>query len=306
MTIAINQDENLTLPDSWNEMDNRQLLTVYQLLFQDAEPLLSATEVLPYKRIQVMQALTGWDDNFLAKLKADMVAELGEEEGKHRFSAMLHNASKDVSAPYLETNEEGASSVRLSLTRNPYPEFTFKHRGRRRSYYGPADELGNLSIYELCVAFTLFEAYLKNPGDDAADTLIATLWRPPKPSTPDNKARAYQGDRRLPYQGYEAATDGRKNRIRKLPPIVKKVILFYFASSRQQIISGYQNLFSQDKRQVERVGNDYGWGAMLIQLAGGLANLETIGTQSWQNAFTYLSYLEDQRKLAEMRRQAKR
>lgn len=305
MTIQLSQQEKITLPDSWNQCTEHQLLTVYQLLVSDVE-LVQQHYILGAKRLQVLQYLTGWDDAFLKSLEADMIEQHGEEEGAHRFAAMLDAAAKDVTAPYLQTTEDGATSVRLTLTRNPYPEFAFKHRGRRHKYHGPSDGLANLSIYELCVAFTLFEAYVKAPGDGMADELIAVLYRPPKPATPDNKARAYEGDRRQPYQGYEAATPGRKKRLAQLPRLVKQLLIFWFASCRQDIIGRYPNLFNQDERKnVERVGNDYGWGAMLIQLAGGLPHLETIGRQSWQNAFTYLSYLEDQRKLAEMRAAAR-
>lgn len=307
MTIKINNEPVITVPDSWNECGTRQVLVLYQILFSNVEPV-QQPHILAAKRIQAMQALTGWDDAFLKRLEADMTAEAGgEEEGRHTFAAMLDAAAKDITKPYLETGEDGATSVRYTLTRNPFPELSWKQRGKRRSYHGPADGLANLSIYELCVAFTLLEAYLKKPADGTADELIATLYRPPKPPTPENKARAYEGDRRQPYQGYEAATPGRKKRIATLEPLVKKVLVFWFACCRQDIVSRYENLFSQDKRKdVERVGNDYGWGAMLIQLAGGLANLNAIGQQSWQNAFTYLSYLEDQRKLAEMRAAARR
>lgn len=307
MTVQINNQQMLALPDSWNELDTRQLLTLYQIFFSDVSPEQQPT-ILATMRLQAMQALTGWHDAVLKEMESDMIAEAGgEEEGRHRFAAMLDAAAKDITAPYIETSASGAASVRLSLTRNPFPQFSWKHRGRRHSCYGPAGGLANLSIYELCVAFTLFENYLKRPGHAAADELIATLYRPPKPATPDNKARSYEGDRRQPYQGYEAAVPARKKRIATLAPLVKKVLLFWFASCRQDIISRYPNLFSQDNRKdAARVGNDYGWGALLIQLAGGLPQLEAVGRQSWQNAFTYLSYLEDQRKLAAMRAAAKR
>ncbi len=293
---------SLTLPESWNELDNRQLLTLYQVFFSSVSPA-QQPAILATKRIQAMQVLAGWDDAFLKGLETGIIAETGDaEEGAHRFAAMLDAAAKDITAPYLETTEDGATSIRFALTRNPFPEFNWKHRGARHRYYGPADGLDNLSIYELCVAFTIFEAYAKAPGPALADELIATIYRPPKPPTPENKASAYGGDRRQPYQGYEAATPARKKRISTLPHLVKQVLLFWFASCRQDIIGRYPNLFSTDKRKgAERVGNDYGWGALLINLAGGMQHIEAIGRQSWQNAFTYLSYLEDQRKLADMR-----
>ena len=40
------------------------------------------------------------------------------------------------------------------------------------------------------------------------------------------------------------------------------MILFWFASCRQQIIEQHPNIFTSEKR--DRQGNDYGWGGVLM------------------------------------------
>lgn len=300
MTVQI-KDKTLTLPDSWNECDTKQRIMIYTILMMDNDPILTDVEILPTQRILILQQLTGWDRFFLNRLKNTLQQVHGIEGGELMFNTMLLEASTEVAAPYLEVSESGSYSMSFTLTQCPFPEIQYKHRGRRRSIFAPADGLDNLTIYELCIAFTLFENYLAEPGPKTADVLLATLYRPPKPATAENRARAYEGDRRIPYQGYEATVTGRIQRVKDLPAITKQLILFWFASCRHAIIAAYPNLFDTTGNKAEKVGNDYGWGGLLISLAGGLADLNTIGQQSWQNAFTYLSYLEDQRKTAEMR-----
>ena len=82
-----------------------------------------------------------------------------------------------------------------------------------------------------------------------------------------------------------------------LHPTVQQLALFWFASCRHAIVTQYGNLF-KTKEEVtpgSKAANDYGWSAVLLNLAGGLVHLDDVAVQNFRNAFTYLSYLEDQR-----------
>ena len=96
----------------------------------------------------------------------------------------------------------------------------------------------------------------------------------------------------------------RTERIKTLPVDTKKLILFWFASCRQQIIASYQNIFRHSSKMEikgEKVGNDYGWSGMLLSLANGIVHLEQVSKQPFHDGLIYLSYLEDQRLMQEIK-----
>lgn len=304
-----------TPPASWNELSTEQALTVYLLLTGTRESaVLPAAEVEPLQRIEIAKYLLGLDPDTLQAWEHDAIAN-GEgttEENRLVFAEELDQVCRQATAFLFHAPAEGEEDRRpapaLTLTRNPYPTISYRDaHNRQRQWYGPANGLENLTIYELSAAFTYFESYLKDQDPDQALRLLALLWRPGKPATKKLRAQAYGGDRRLPYLDYEATVELRVPHVRRIPPLVRNLLLFWFASCRQTIIGAYPNIFDADQPDsphLERVGNDYGWGGLLLSLAGGIVHLRQIADQAWQNAFTYLSFLEDQRKLAE--RQAAR
>jgi hypothetical protein len=91
--------------------------------------------------------------------------------------------------------------------------------------------------------------------------------------------------------------------IKMLPELTKQLLLFWFASCRQKIIGDYPNLFTppEDEPQGERVGNDYGWGGIIMALADNVTQIDQIAEKPFHNVFTYLSFLDDRRKTEEMR-----
>ena len=174
--------------------------------------------------------------------------------------------------------------------------------GKPRRLYGPANGLENLTIYELGMTFMALERFLETKDDDYALELLAILYRPKKPHTRENALSAYQGDRRLPLLHHEATIPARKKLMAKLPDLVRAFLIFWFACCRQQIIRQFPNIFHQPEPNAagERVGNDYAWGGILLNLADGIIHLDAVASQPWSNALTYLSMLEDRRKEMEM------
>lgn len=293
MTITINNREHTT-PDSWNDCTKRQSLYIYGVLMAELGKEFDLVEQLPTKRIAIMRYLLG----------------LREIDLENWTTEQLLEVSQAVTAPFLEetlSNQSEAPqySIALKLTKNPFPEFVFPHNQKKRKYLAPADGLDNLSIYELGTTFTIFEAYLNTQDEQYVNQLLAILYREHKPKNKRNKRKNYEGDRRLPYLRYEATVAGRQKKIEKLPPMVKAVVLFWFASCRQEIINQYPNIFSQEKNGGEKLGNNYGWGGVLMGLADGLVHLDAVSRQNYQNAFTRLSWLEDQRKEMEMKKISK-
>ena len=125
------------------------------------------------------------------------------------------------------------------------------------------------------------------------DELLATLYRPHKPKTKENKRRGYQGDRRQPLLHHEAMVKKRIPHMAILPKSTKQLLTFWFASCRQAIIEEHSELFSAPSRKE---ANTFCWGGVLMALAGKLQDIDAIAAQSADNALTYLTYLEAQRK----------
>jgi hypothetical protein len=206
-------------------------------------------------------------------------------------------------------SEEGDATlyqVKLGLTKCPYRIIRQKEVGLE--WHGPDDGLENLNIYELGQVFTLIENYLETRDTAQVDTLIATMWRPAKPGTQSNIDSDYEGDIRLPYNRHERTVERRAAYMRQLPELAKQLILFWVASCRQEIIAAYPNLFQKPEGEPEgeRVGNDYGWGGIIMSLADNVTQIDQIAEKPWPNVFIYLSFLDDRRKTEEMRARSAR
>jgi hypothetical protein len=308
MTIQINK-KTFQTPDNWNDCTLEQLLACYQIIMSDTTDIFDLDEVIPLKRIQLIQYLLGINQRFLNHWEKDCIKNYGEENGELIFQAELKELTEKTTIFAFETDTKtGECQLRFSLTKNPFPFFKFPRKKAKKNrpdakLYGPADGLDNLSFYELCTTFTIFEYYLEHRNEAIIDELIATLYRPRKANTLENRQKDYEGDIRLPLLRHETTVKKRIPLVRNFHPLSKAVILFWFASCRQHIINSYPNIFTQEKNVLKKAGNDYGYGALLINLAGGLVHLDTVAARNHKDAFTYLSYLEDQRKLQALRQE---
>lgn len=297
------------LPTSWNAMSRRQqLMACDVLLGTDLVSAFSPRESILAQKIALAVTFLHLSSDFIQQWKDDVAQAVESQDAEAAFLEEMQQVAdvfsfffEPVSTPQEEDEDDEsprAYTLSLSLTRNPFPELALQEG---RYLVGPADALENLSLYELCTVFTLFETYVQQQDPQYAHQLIATLWRPPKPDTEENVRSGYRGDRRLPFQHHETTVRDRIPAVQAMPANMQRLILFWFASCRHQIVQSWPNLFrpAQAEQYGERVGNDYGWGALIMSLAGSLANIDTVAAQNYQNAFTYLSYLEDQRIQAE-------
>lgn len=309
MKVRINEEE-IPLPQSWNELSLEQCLYIYGILMTDSRDLLEAHELLPVKRMLIVQKLLNLDMKFMEQWESDCIQANGKDDGKLIFHSELDEVLHTIDflfdrLPNEEDSDITRYQINLGLTRCPYGELSFEKKGgKKKFWYAPHESLENISIYEMGTTFTLFEAFMKTKDEAQADELIATLYRPSKPPNKENKQSAYQGDRRLPLLHHEGMVKKRINRVKLLPKPVKQIIIFWFASCRHKIISDFPNVFKGGGEQ--RGGNNYGWGGVLLGLADGLVNLDAISSQNHNNALTYLSYLEDKRKEQERRRLAQK
>jgi hypothetical protein len=236
----------------------------YGIIMRDESTMFDPLEIIPLKKIQLIMTLLNVDEPFMQAWERDCIQTHGKEDGKTIFLSELDEVMK-VADFLFEEQEDGGKSIKLELTRCPWSYIQFGRRKNRKPlrWYAPNDGLENMTIYELGTTFTLFENYLQEEDEEERKKLtyklIATLYRPPKPKTKENIRSGYEGDIRLPLLKHETMVNKRMKKMKDLPVLTAQLIIFWFASCRQQIINQYSNVFKQDDNKKE--SDVYGWGS---------------------------------------------
>jgi hypothetical protein len=298
--------QRFDIPASWDELSTEQALRLYCALstypsLRTQYQGISAADAAFIMKKEMLRILLDEDPQF-QKWETATIAAYGEDLGPLIWQEQLKILANEAAENLVEENEQGLVSPALRMTRSPYPVLAGK---RTPQLYAPAPGLKNCTLQEMALVFTLLENYATAPREEAADladTLLASIYRPAKKGTVENKERAYDGDIRQPY--VEASVAQRKPLFRSLPPAVRGLLIFWLASCREAIIAQFPNLFKKPSAradgQFERVGNDYGWAAVIMSLAGNLVDTDTVAGKNWGDALVYMSFLEDQRKIQEM------
>lgn len=287
--------------ESWNEMKLRDVLQCYNIIMSNTGQWISPVELLPYKKLLLVKYLLKLSSTYMEQWEQNWIQEYGQHDGQLVFISELDEVLKLVNFLF-EKVDENEVAISLTYTNIPYPflEGTLGKRKKKIRLYGPKSGLENITLYELGYTFQVFEHFVETQEEQYADQLIAALYRPMKPQTKENQRTAYYGDLRMPLYKLDHMVEKRQQITATLPDIVKRIIIFWFASCRQQIIKEYENIFKEGDPNRRHVGNDYGWGGILLGLADGIANMDQVANRPYADGLIYLSYLEDQRKVVEM------
>ena len=311
-----NKSKAIALPDSWNDLPIRQLLLFYETLFSNQGDEFSASAFTSVKLITMTQFLLNEDMAFMARWEADCIKQSPE----HGQLIFLEELSKLIelclSGLFEKTEDEDgniAYSVKFNLTKNPYPELAHTPKVKSRKQpkttyvFAPKDELANLTLYEVAYTFQQYEAYLQTKDEQHAHALIATMYRPSRPQTREDRASDWFGDRRQPLRRYEGKIDERAKLVAGLPLLARRVIVFWFASCREHIISQWPQVFK--KAEGGGSGSNNHWGDLLLSLAetGVFGNLDNTADQHYSNAFQLLTKRDNEaRELERASAKAKR
>ncbi len=312
ITIQVgNSRRDVVAPESWNSLELRTLMLFYQTLFTTAGKEYNRSGWTNVKLITMTQHILRVDGAFLARWEADCIEEdtqFGDIIFLEELQQILQAALAGLFDVQEDTENGTSYAPKLNLTNNPYPSMSHTEpapKGRKPKvtwYYAPENGLANITLYELAYTFTLFENYLKTNDDAVADLLIATLYRPSRPETRAERESGWFGDRRVPLRRHEKKIEERAAQVRTMPALTRRLIVFWFASCRQGIISTYGKVFKRDGDESRALG--YGWGGVLLAMAGGPAGLDAIADQHFSNGLTWLSMKEDERR--EMEAQMKK
>jgi len=323
VTIQVgNRSKTVLAPESWDDLDDRTFLLFYSTLFTNPGDEFTQTGFTIVKLLSMAQHILGADSAMLSQWEAHCLKqdpEFGEAVFLDELRQVLHFTIGGLFEVGEDEDGNTTYSCKLNRTRNVWPVIASppaplrgrggkaspqpspRETGRTRTLYAPADKLSNVTIYELGAAFSLFEAFLQTNKEEYALELLGTIYRPSRGQTKAEREQGWKsGDRRVPYRDFEAKAKERAKLFKTLPGLTLRAILFWFAGCRQSIVEAYPKVF---KKQGEggRAGANYGWGGVLLSIAGGPVGLEAVADQHHSNALTFLSMKEDE--AVEMERQ---
>ena len=165
------------------------------------------------------------------------------------------------------------------------------------TYYGPADELSNISFLEFAFADAYFVAYANAGEAQWLDQLVATLYR---------RARQYRkglavGDRRLPFN--ENLLEAEAARLARLPKLTRLAIYTWYRGCRHALEQRYPLVFTAAGEQQEK-GHPDGWGYVLREMSGqAFGNYAETGRQLAHQVLAKMN--DDLARAEELQRQAK-
>ncbi len=333
ITIQIgNAKRRVLAPASWDDLNDRDFLLFYSTLFTNPGDEFTQTGFTVVKLLSMAQHILRADTAMLAQWEAHCLrqdTEFGEAIFLDELRQVLHFCIGGLFDVVEDEQGNTSYATKLNRTRNVWPVLAtppptsrligtgspLKGRGGRPPkvvhLYAPADKLENLTIYELGAAFSLFEAFLQTNKEEYAFELLGTIYRPSRGQTKEERELGWKNnDRRMPYRNYEAQAKARAKWFKTLPNLTMRAILFWFAGCRQSIVEAYPKVFKKSG-DGGKAGANYGWGGVLLSIAGGPVGLEAVADQHYSNALTYLSMKEDEavemeRRMEEAKRKTKR
>jgi hypothetical protein len=173
------------VPASWNDLPREKAMNIVSILLLSGQEDLTAGEAIVYQRINILAVLMGTTLPSLLKLfgfnSAIEIAFI-DDERTDQLNQVLETITFCFEAPDPDQPEQ--LRVNLGLTRCLYPVIT---NSQGINYYAPADELENITIYELSTILTLMDAYTREQTDDGLHQLLATVYRPVSMATAANR-----------------------------------------------------------------------------------------------------------------------
>jgi hypothetical protein len=288
MIVSINSKE-IKVPLSWNELSLNQQLKAYNIIMVDTKGLFDDAELMSFKRIELLKVILDVDDEFLKTWEKDCIDHF-PKDGQDVFFGEL-DALLVVSNALFHIEEKLDKKfyqIKLELTKCPWPQLRLKNQ---QLLFAPTHEMENISLNELGMVLTLFDQYMESKEEEDLHELLATIYRPAKAPSRRNKAAGYHGDIRRPLLGQEHLIEKRKAYFKNLPLASKQLLLFWIASCRQYFIQSYPMVFNGKGE-----ASDFGFGALIMSLAGELIHIDKVSNTSAHDALTYLSFLEEQRR----------
>jgi len=249
------------------------------------------------KRIAILRHLLGLTEKDIREWQLSLSEEHGKE-WQPIFFEQIQTLLSSTDFLLEETPDSPLSTLHYqlsaTLTRSPFPVLPLSPE-----LYAPADDLANITGWELALLFDLYTQYAETKDEALVDQLIATMYRKSKEATPENLDQNWYGDRRQPFNEHTVAV--RQHQVATIPAPAKNIILFWFLSCRMAIITRFSDIFQSSRPDEIPGGKDFGWWAIFRQLSGNLKDTEAFAHMNHLDLLTELDFLKDERRREEMR-----
>lgn len=202
-------------PSAWEECNSGQL----QYIFLQAGKLLSGEIDLPEFRIRVFYHLAG----IRRKQKHERKELLMSRQQCLIKYDNITRAAATVDFVFQE--QEGQLVFEFDCVKNLLPKIKIK----RKTLYGPADALFNISFGEYRVAYDFYCRFVRDRQESDLNNLCAILYRPAKTGKWDD-------DIRVAFNPHECIR--RANLFRKVPYELRMLIFSWFAACDNYFKSG--------------------------------------------------------------------
>jgi len=146
----------------------------------------------------------------------------------------------------------------VNLTINLIPVLNLK----TRKYFGPSDELKNISAAEFAFSDKFMNEFLKKRDEAQLNLLIATLYRPQFKGVKKDSPY-YKGDIREPFN--ENTIDQRADLFSNLSLNYRLAILAFYLGCRSNISKQFPDIFNAQKKSKNK---KTGWLGFFYELSG--------------------------------------
>jgi hypothetical protein len=277
------------VPESWNDLPKDKLMKIVAIITLAKLEEMTADEMVVYLRLNILAVLMNTDLDLLLQefgFTASMQLAIEGEAEEEKF--LLNQVMDTITFCFEAADEENPDQlhIKMGLTRCPYPQLT-THQGI--TVYAPADELKNLTIYELASVLTLMDAYNNNKDADVLHQLLGTIYRPGKLVTPEQTASGFDGDRRQRLYRADHLVAARARQWKKVPHIVKQTLWFWLAGCRQAIVDNpaFAILFERSSGGKE---DPFGWAGTLLHIADNkVMNMDQAANAPYSSALLQLA-----------------
>lgn len=249
--------KKLNFPTSWNELSEKQFVFVAGHIAESMQLEERDIDKENAFKLQVVKLFTGLPWYKFQQLTKDEIADL---------------------MSYIDFLFQ-----EFDLNTVPFKKF----RHRLRTYHGPDNDFDDLSMGQLSYADTYFIKYIKDRDEEHLNKLLATLYNR---RTIINYVKKIL---RLKQNNFNERNITKKARNFEVVPVEYKLsALYIWWGFRENImIKTFPNIFPEpNKKEANRVGNNYGWAATVTETAGTkFGDLDKTKEQSWWDIFIYMS-----------------
>lgn len=281
MEIRINQ-ENIKVPQNWNECNERQLSAIFNLLYNNK---LKIQDV----KLRITKMFLNKSVKFFKKWEQD-----AKKTSDTAFLDEMNDVIESCTAWIFSKTDDGNLYISGGLTNAPIGKIKLK----KKEFFAPAASLSNITVLEFAYLETFFEK-VRDPKQMrmSLNQLIAVLYRPSKPTTKDNISKKYEGDRRQSLEGYEATINDRAYTLQYLERHKKMLILHFYESCRKQILESLHPRMQGGSESSESEKGINGWVQIIMELSGNkFGDFKETGNT---NLFIIIEYLNlEQRKIS--------